>query len=270
MNVKQKKLENLKAYLKSLDSVAVAFSGGVDSTFLLKVASDVLGDKAIAVTALSASYPKREFDEACSFAKENGIVQIAFESEELDIEGFSSNPINRCYLCKKELFLKIKDIAKENGLKNIVEGSNFDDNQDYRPGHIAIEELNITSPLRFVALTKNEIRELSKEMGLLTWNKPSFACLSSRFPYGERITLEKLTMVEKAEQIIIDHGFSQVRVRHHGNLARIEVEEKEFEKMLKKEVRIEIFEKLKKIGFTYVSIDIKGYRTGSMNETLDL
>ena len=270
MSIKHKKLENLKVYLKSLESVAVAFSGGVDSTFLLKVASDVLGEKAVAVTALSASYPKREFDEACSFAKKNRIVHIAFESEELDIEGFSSNPVNRCYLCKKELFLKMKGIAEENGLKNIVEGSNYDDNNDYRPGHIAIAELGILSPLRFVQLTKHEIRELSKEMGLLTWNKPSFACLSSRFPYGESITVEKLSMVEQAEQAVIDLGFSQVRVRHHNNLARIEINEDEFEKILKKDMRNQIFETLKKIGFTYVSIDIKGYRTGSMNETLNL
>jgi uncharacterized protein len=264
------KLENLKKYLKSLESVAVAFSGGVDSTFLLKVASMVLGDKAVAITAISASYPKREYLEACSFAKENEISQISFESEELDIDGFSDNPLNRCYLCKKELFLKMKAIAEENGLSYIVEGSNADDNNDYRPGHIAINELNILSPLRYAELTKNEIRELSKQMGIKTWDKPSFACLSSRFPYGESITIEKLNMVDLAEQFLLDLNFTQVRVRHHNNLARIEIEENELEKILKKDVRKAIFERFKEIGFTYVSVDIKGYRMGSMNEALSL
>lgn len=264
------KLENLKKYLSSLESVAVAFSGGVDSTFLLKVANMVLGDKAVAITAISASYPKREYLEACSFARENEISQISFESEELDIDGFSNNPLNRCYLCKKELFLKMKAIAEENGLSYIVEGSNADDNNDYRPGHIAINELNILSPLRYAKLTKNEIRELSKQMGLKTWDKPSFACLSSRFPYGESITHEKLNMVDLAEQFLLDLNFTQVRVRHHNNLARIEIEENELERILKKEVRQAIFERFKEIGFTYVSVDIKGYRMGSMNEALSL
>ena len=223
------KCETLKNVISSLESVAVAFSGGVDSTFLLEFAHKVLGDKVIAVTAHSASYPQRELDEASAFTKLHNIKHIVVESEELDIEGFSDNPVNRCYLCKKELFAKIIKIAKEYGVKTIAEGSNMDDNGDYRPGLIAIDELHIKSPLREAGLTKEDIRILSREMGLPTWNKQSFACLSSRFPYGEKITLEKLNMIDRAEQYLLDLGYKQVRVRHHGDIARIELDEDGFE-----------------------------------------
>jgi uncharacterized protein len=270
MELIETKLQTLKDYIKSLESVAIAFSGGVDSTFLLKVSHDVLGDKAVAVTARSSTYPEREFKEAHAFTEENGIKHIVFTSEELDIEGFKKNPINRCYLCKSELFTKIKVIAAENNIKNIAEGSNIDDNGDYRPGLTAVTELDIASPLRQAALTKQEIRLLSKQMGLPTWNKPSFACLSSRFPYGEDITVEKLKMVDLAEQLLLDLGFKQVRVRHHSNLARIEIDEQDFAKFLSKETREIIYSKFKEIGFTYISLDLKGYRMGSMNETLKL
>ncbi|MEA5084888.1 MAG: ATP-dependent sacrificial sulfur transferase LarE [Lachnospiraceae bacterium] len=262
------KYEKLKQYLKSLESVVVAFSGGVDSTFLLKTAHDVLGKKAIAVTARSLSFPKRELEEARAFADENKIEHIIVDSEELDIDGFSKNPLNRCYLCKSELFTKIKIIAEQKGIKNIAEGSNVDDNGDYRPGLMAVAEFGIKSPLRHVDLSKEEIRHLSKEMGLYTWNKQSFACLSSRFPYGESITPDRLSMIDQAEQFLLDLGFHQVRVRYHDNLARIEIDESGFEKMLNKQLREKIHAKFKQIGFTYVSVDIKGYRTGSMNETL--
>lgn len=262
------KFEKLKQYIKSLESVSVAFSGGVDSTFLLKVAYDVLGDKVIAVTARSLSFPKRELDEAIAFAAENKIEHIVVDSEELDIEGFSKNPLNRCYLCKSELFTKIKIIAEQKGIKNIVEGSNIDDNGDYRPGLTAVAELGIKSPLRHVNLSKEEIRQLSKEMGLHTWNKQSFACLSSRFPYGENITPDRLRMIDQAEQFLLDLELNQVRVRYHDNLARIEIDESGFDKILNKQFREKIHTKFKQIGFTYVSVDIKGYRTGSMNETL--
>ena len=264
----QEKYHRLKEYLKSLDSVAVAFSSGVDSTFLLKVAHDVLGDKAMAVTARSCSFPERELKEAIAFAKENGIVHRVVDSEELEIEGFSDNPVNRCYLCKHELFSKMKVLAEKSGFHEVIEGSNMDDLGDYRPGLTAIQELGIKSPLRYAGLTKEEIRQLSKELGLATWEKQSFACLSSRFPYGQSITPEKLKMVDEAEQLLLDLGFYQVRVRHHDTLARIEIAEEQFSKIMEKAIREQIYDRLKEIGFTYVAIDLIGYRTGSMNETL--
>lgn len=262
------KFEKLKNYLSSLESVVVAFSSGVDSTFLLKTAHDVLGDKVIAVTAESCSFPKRELNEAKLFCQKEGIKHIVVESEELEIDGFCKNPVNRCYLCKKKLFEKITEIAKENNIKNIVEGSNIDDNGDYRPGLQAVSELNIKSPLRYAELNKNEIRELSKKLELNTWDKQSFACLSSRFVYGEEITKEKLSMVDKAEQLLLDLGFHQLRVRIHGTIARIEVLPDEFPELIEEKNRLKIVTEFEKYGFTYISMDLKGYRTGSMNETL--
>lgn len=265
MSDKQEKLEKL---LESYKRVAVAFSSGVDSTYLLKMAQKVLGENVIAVTASSCSFPKRELEEAKTFCRENGIRHIVVESEELDIDGFRQNPKNRCYLCKHELFEKIRSIAKENGIETVVEASNTDDDGDYRPGLVAVKELGIESPLRHVGLSKKEIREYSKELGLPTWNKQSFACLSSRFVYGETISEEKLTMVDQAEQLLLDMGFHQLRVRIHDKLARIEVHPSEFEKIMQEENRTKIFHKLKQYGFTYVTLDLQGYRTGSMNETL--
>lgn len=267
MNINEK-FEKLKNYLSSLESVVVAFSSGVDSTFLLKTAHQVLGDKVIAVTAQSCSFPERELNEAKLFCQKEGIKHIVVESEELEIDGFCKNPVNRCYLCKKELFEKITEIAKENNIKNIVEGSNIDDNGDYRPGLQAVAELNIKSPLRYAELNKNEIRELSKNLGLNTWDKQSFACLSSRFVYGEEITKEKLSMVDKAEQLLLDLGFHQLRVRIHGKIARIEVMPDEFPKLIEEKNRLKIVSEFEKFGFSYISMDLKGYRTGSMNETL--
>ena len=265
----ENKLEHLKEYLKGLGSVAVAFSSGVDSTFLLKVAHDVLGDKAIAITAQSCSFPKRELNEAKAFCEKEGIQHVICQSEELEIEGFSKNPPNRCYLCKKELFEKIGDIAKKNGIEYIAEGSNMDDNGDYRPGLQAVAELGIKSPLRASKLNKADIRALSKDLGLPTWNKQSFACLSSRFVYGETISEEKLIMVDKAEQLLLDMGFHQVRVRIHGTIARIEILPEEFPKLVEETNRNLITKSFKEYGFTYVTMDLTGYRTGSMNETLN-
>lgn len=268
MDTTKEKLERLKDNLWALGSVAVAFSGGVDSTFLLKVAHDVLGDKAIAVTASSCSFPERELNEAKAFCEANGITHIVCKSEELDIDGFRQNPKNRCYLCKHELFEKIWVIARQHGLNAVAEGSNTDDNGDYRPGLIAVKELGVSSPLRQAELSKAEIRELSRELGLPTWNKQSFACLSSRFVYGETISEEKLGMVDRAEQLLLDLGFHQVRVRIHGTIARIELLPQEFEKLLAEDVRKTIYLQLKSFGFTYVTLDLLGYRIGSMNEVL--
>lgn len=262
------KLELLKDMIRKKGSAAVAFSGGVDSTFLIRVAKEVLGDKLIAVTATSSTYPERELNEAIKYAKDFGVKHIIISSEELDIEGFASNPKNRCYYCKKELFTKVKEVALENGVEYVFDGSNLDDNGDYRPGMQAAKELLVVSPLKEAGLTKKDIRDLSKEYGLATWNKPAFACLSSRFPYGNKITLPKLKMIDKAEQFLLDMGIKQVRVRHHGEIARIEVAPEEREKFFNIEFMDKISSKFKEIGFIYTTLDIAGYRTGSMNEVL--
>lgn len=264
----QQKLEYLKQYLADLGSAAVAFSSGVDSTFLLKIAHEVLGEKVIAVTASSASFPGRELEEAKEFCKEEGIRQVVFESKELEMEGFSQNPPNRCYICKKQLLLRIQSIAEENQMSCVAEGSNVDDEGDYRPGMQAVAELGVKSPLREAGLTKEEIRLLSKRMGLASWEKPSFACLASRFPYGEPITAEKLAMVGQAEELLLQLGFSQFRVRIHGSMARIEVLPEDFSRLIQEAIRNQITKQFQEYGFTYVSMDLTGYRTGSMNETL--
>ena len=264
----KEKLEALRTYLKGLGSVAIAFSSGVDSTFLLKVAHDMLQDRCIAVTAMSCSFPKRELEEAKALCRKEGIRHIVVESEELEIEGFCQNPKNRCYLCKRELFEKIGQIAEKEGLAAIAERSNLDDNGDYRPGLQAVAELGIKSPLRACDLDKQDIRVLSKMLGLPTWEKQSFACLSSRFVYGETISKEKLSMVDQAEQLLLDLGFHQVRVRIHGSIARIEILPAEFERILQEDNREKIYTTLKELGFSYVTLDLLGYRTGSMTETL--
>jgi len=266
--VKRDKLNILKLNIEKMGRIAIAFSGGVDSTFLLKVAHDVLGDNVIAVTARSSTFPEREFREASNFARELGVKHTVIISEELDIEGFSDNPLNRCYFCKHELFSKIKKIASEYGIKYIADGSNIDDLDDYRPGMKALHELGVVSPLKEAGLTKEDIRCISREMGLHTWDKPAFACLSSRFPYGEKITREKLNMVDQAEQYLLDLGFRQIRVRHHDDIARIEIAPGERSKFFDEKLMDQVYEAFKLIGFKYTALDMKGYRTGSMNETI--
>ena len=263
----ENKLENLKAYLKKLKKVAIAFSSGVDSTFLLKVAHDELKENVIALSIKADSFPEREINQAVEFCKNENIKHIVVEFDELKIEGFKSNPPNRCYLCKKALFQKMKEIAKQNNIEYILEGSNLDDESDYRPGMQAVFELGIKSPLKELRFSKNEIRILSRKLGLKTADKPSYACLASRFTYGEEITKEKLHMVDSAEQFLLDLGFYQVRVRLHDNIARIEVIPDEFEKILKN--KKQITDKLKLFGFKYITLDLTGYRSGSMNEILD-
>ncbi len=266
MNDLKIKLQNLKRILKDMNQVLIAFSGGVDSTFLLKVAHNVLGNNVIAVTASSETYPKSELKEAKRLAKKIGVRHIIIDSEETNIKEFKNNPTNRCYYCKKELFSKLREIAKKNGIKYILDASNYDDINDFRPGMKAAEELNVKSPLKEARLTKNEIRLLSKNVGLDTWNKPSFACLASRFPYGNKITKEKLMVIDKAESYLRKLGIGQLRIRYHNNIARIEVDKKDFSVLLKNSDKIN--NQLKKSGFDYITLDLGGYRTGSMNEIL--
>lgn len=263
----QTKMDNLRNRLKEMGSVVIAFSGGVDSTFLLKVAVDTLGKGVLAVTATSSTYPLSQQQEAIRLANQIGARQILVKSEELEINGFASNPPNRCYFCKKELFGKLLQIAREQGVKYILDGSNFDDLNDYRPGMQAAQEIGVRSPLKEIQLTKDDIRKLSKELGLPTWNKPSYACLSSRFPYGITITKEKLRQVDRAESYlrrILNAG--QVRVRYHNEIARIETTRDAFSRMLTNADAI--VKKLREYGFIYITLDLQGYRTGSMNETL--
>lgn len=253
-----------------MQSVAVAYSGGADSTFLLKVSHDVLNGSAVAVTARSEIHPEREFRQAADHAKKIGAKHVVIQSQELGIKGFCDNPLNRCYLCKKALFSKIWEWARQHHIRHIADGSSLDDLGDYRPGNQAAKEMNVTSPLREAGLNKDEIRILSKRMGLTTWDKPAFACLASRFPYGHKITPEKLRQVEQGEQLLFELGFRLSRVRHHGDVARLEVSADERIKFFNTVLMDEVYEKFARLGFTYVSLDLKGYRTGSLNEAMNV
>ncbi len=271
MKSTQLKFKSLKKSLKKMGKVLIAFSGGVDSSFLLKVALDTLGkENVLAVTADSETYPRAELKEASDLARDLGLDgrHRIIQTSEFKIKKFSENPPDRCYYCKLELFSKLKRIARENKITYVLDGSNYSDRDDFRPGRKAIKKLKVRSPLLESELTKEEIRALSKKLKLPTWNKPAFACLSSRIPYGEKITLEKVSRIEKAESFLRSLGFLQLRVRHHNKIARIELDPKEFKRLMNEDLRKKIYGKLKGLGFSYVTLDLLGYRTGSMNEVL--
>jgi uncharacterized protein len=264
-----KKLKKLREILKGLDRVVVAYSGGVDSTFLLRMAKEVLGpDNVLAVTAKSESFPRRELQEAQDIAQRLNIKQLTVRTHELKNKQFARNPVNRCYYCKKELFSDLRRIARKHGTRHVIDGSNRDDLNDLRHGRKAAQELGITSPLVEAGLGKKEIRQLSKGMLLPTWNKSTFACLASRFPYGQKIDARSLKQIEEAEDFLKSLGFKQVRVRLHGQVARIEVGSNEVKRCLQSALRKRIITKLKKLRFNYITLDLAGYRSGSMNEIL--
>jgi len=263
------KAKKLKGIFESMGKVLVAFSGGVDSTLLLKVAQDTLGDRnVLAVTACSPLYPERELAGVKRLIQTLGARHRLIESNELEIPGFSNNPPDRCYYCKRQLFGELSAVAREERLSFVVEGSTLDDDKDHRPGRRAVQELGIRSPLKEASFTKAEVRELSKGLGLSTWDKPSFACLASRFPYGEEISEEGLRMVGEAEDFLFGLGFKQVRVRHYGNLARLEILREEMIRLIDGPLREEVADRLKEIGYRYVTLDLQGFRSGSMNEVL--
>lgn len=263
----ENKYRQLQDRLRSLDGLAVAYSGGADSSLLLQAANDILAERVLAVTVVSPTYPDTELAAALEFTSGRGIRHAIVEFNPFTIEGFAENPPQRCYLCKREYYPLILARAREQGLAVVADGSNRDDQGDFRPGMMVLNELGIISPLQEVGLTKAEIRQLLRAMGLPSWDKPDEACLASRIPYGERITPAKLARVEAAEQFLRQHGFRQVRVRYHGELARIEVGEDErarFDSGIMDTVHAHLY----LLGFRYISLDLKGYRCGSLNELL--
>jgi uncharacterized protein len=262
----REKLKRLQAVFASMKSVMVAFSGGVDSTFVLKVAHDTLGDRVLALTTTSPTMPEEDRRSAIEMARLIGARHMMVESNELEVPGYASNPINRCYLCKSNLFTVCEAKAAQLGISEIVDGLNLDDLHDYRPGMKAAAERRVRHPLVEVELTKAEIRELSRELGLPTWDRPASPCLSSRFPYGTEITPEGLRKVEQGEQVLRTLGFRVVRVRYHGDVARLELESAEIERVVQPALRETIDREFKKIGFRFVAVDLRGFRSGSLNE----
>jgi len=263
-----KRLQNLKNILLDMQGVLIAYSGGLDSTFLVKVAHDVLGDKVLAVTAVSAAYPAQEVKAAKDLIRKLKVRHIIIKTKELSSQKFIANTKHRCYWCKQELFSELKSLAKKHKLNYVLDGANYEDTKDFRPGMKAAQELGVRSPLKEVGLDKAGIRYLSRKLNLSTWDKASFACLASRFPYGVKINKKDLNTVDKAESFLRNLGFSQVRVRHHGRTARIELEKQQMSKILSEPLRKKIVSCFKKLGYLYVSFDLEGYRTGSMNEPL--
>ena len=259
------KLQHLKEILSEMGSAIIAYSGGVDSTFLVKVAHEILKDKVIAVTIKSSIHPLSETNEAKKMAKKIGVKHLIIETDELSNPEFAINPPERCYFCKKTLFTKLSVLTKEYNLDYILDGSNYDDIKESRPGTRAARQFGVRSPLKEAGLTKKEIRKLSKKSGLSTWNKPAFSCLATRMPYGTLITKESLSMINKAEEFLRSLGINQVRVRHHNHLARIEILQNDIPKILKKEMRNKIVIKFKELGYHHTSVDLERYRTGSMN-----
>ncbi len=265
------KLGTARGLLKDTDGCAIAYSGGVDSSLVLSIAREVLGDKCIAVIAVSSTYSQRECEQAVSWVQSMGIPYETVVSEELDIPGFSDNPPNRCYYCKMELFRKVREVGLRHGLEHVADGTNADDTKDHRPGMDAARELEVLSPLKEAGLTKEEIRIVSREVyGLPMAHKPAMACLASRFPYGSPITQQKLEQVSAIEDFLSSRGFKNYRARHHGAVLRLELDSHDFEAMIRKEVRTECAELAKSLGFTYVTLDLEGFRSGSMNEVLSL
>ena len=266
----EKKRLDLESRIAELGSALVAFSGGVDSTLVLAVAKKVLGDKVLAVTAESDSVPERELQTAQHLAETLGVKHRIIHTEEMSSPDYLKNPANRCYYCKSELYGKLSKVAAEHKLTSILNGINLDDLGDHRPGITAANEAGIISPLAELGFNKQDVRDLAREMDLPNWEKPALACLSSRIPYGQPVTTEKLSMIEQAEGALLAEGFRQVRVRHHGDMARIELPQEDIPGLLKNGLTEKINLRLREIGFQYVTVDLEGYRSGSLNDVLDL